>query len=144
MNSNNTGIYYSPPSGTGLITNTTGIAFNSNQTLYSIYPSTPTSDIFHLSSNGVKIVTVTKDGEIIWHQPNVRTDVAVEEFSRLISLTVEQKAGVQDSVKARIRDSVFEDLISIATTKGPMTASDLTDLLKASKIIENLKGKVDL
>ncbi len=88
---------------------------------------------------GSEIVRLNKDGTVTWAE-DINVDEAAESFSKAISLGVEMQIGITQSVKLRMRDSVFEDLIEIAKEKGSLTADDLTYLLKASKIIEKLKG----
>jgi hypothetical protein len=89
--------------------------------------------------NGKDIVTVENDGTITWAD-TINIDEAAEAFGQVLTLSVEMRSGITSAVKSRIRDSVFEDLISIAQDKGSLTAEDLTYLLRSSKIIENLKG----
>jgi hypothetical protein len=79
------------------------------------------------------------DGSVTW--PNgIEIDEAAEAFGKSLQLGAEMRAGINKSVKLKMRDSVFEDLISIAKEKGSLTAEDLTYLLEASKIVEKLKG----
>ena len=89
--------------------------------------------------NNKDIVTIENDGTVTW-AGDIDVDEAAEAFGRVLSLSTEMRSGITSGVKSRIRDSVFEDLISIARDKGSLTAEDLTYLLRSSKIIENLKG----
>lgn len=120
--------------GTGnIMTNYTTSAMNS------ISISQPPNVISIRGPNNKAIVTIENDGSVTW-AGDINIDEAAEAFGRALSLSVEMRAGITSAIKSRIRDSVFEDLISIARDKGSLTAEDLTYLLRSSKIIENLKG----
>jgi hypothetical protein len=98
--------------------------------------------IFTLTNRkGETVFSVDNDGKIIW-QSTIESDVkeAAENFSSYIGLEVEKKAGIYDTTKRKIRDSIFNDLIKIAVEKGSLNADDLTYLLEASKMLEKLKG----
>lgn len=100
----------------------------------------PTSIIsFYSQNSSQEIVKLKLDGSVEWAN-GVDIDAAAEAFGKSLILGAEQKAGITHSVKLKMRDSVFEDLINIAKEKGPLTAEDLTYLLEASKIVEKLKG----
>ena len=116
-----------------IITNYTTSAMNS------ISISQPPNVMSIRSPNGKDIVTIENDGTITWAD-TIDVDAAAEAFGQVLTLSVEMRAGITNTVKSRIRDSVFEDLISIAQDKGSLTAEDLTYLLRSSKIMENLKG----
>lgn len=102
-------------------------------------PPPPPTSIVTISNNSKEIVSIKPDGSVVWAH-GIDIDAAAEAFSKSISLGVELAAGLTKSTKLRMRDSVFEDLISIAKEKGSLTAEDLTYLLQASKIVEKLKG----
>jgi formyltetrahydrofolate synthetase len=133
--------------GTGY-TYTTGIVTAANPPYYGItgganfggyaMPS-PTAD-FNLSVGGKDIVRITNEGHVIWNNDNIDIDAAAEAFKRSISMGVELKAGITEKTKRDMRDSIFEDIISIAKDKGSITAEDLTYLLQAAKIMDKLKG----
>ena len=93
------------------------------------------------STNG-EIVRLNKDGSVTWSD-EIAVDAAAEAFAKTLTLGAELAAGITQSVKYQMRDSVFEDIISIAREKGSLTADDLTYLLEASKIVEKLKGPKD-
>lgn len=104
-------------------------------------PGFPYKDpnIMSLSSQGKEIVKLTHEGEVIWAN-DINVDEAAEAFSKSISLGAELCASVTKNVKSKIRDSVFEEIIEIAKTKGSLTVDELTLMLEASKIMEKLKG----
>jgi hypothetical protein len=99
----------------------------------------PTHIIAFSKPSSQEIVRLNLDGSVTW--PNgIEIDEAAEAFGKSLQLGAEMRAGINKSVKLKMRDSVFEDLISIAKEKGSLTAEDLTYLLEASKIVEKLKG----
>ena len=122
-------------------TNYTGIGNTYNIGSYVLPPEDPSTIIIFYSSNinKTEIVRLNKDGSVKWAN-GIEIDEAAESFSKSLSIGVEMKVGITQGVKYRMRDSVFEDLISIAEEKGPLSAEDLTYLLSASKIVEKLKG----
>jgi len=87
-----------------------------------------------------EIVRLDSDGSVKWANNVIDIDAAAEAFANSLTLGAEYMAGITQSVKYKMRDSVFEDLINIAKEKGQLTAEDLTYLLEASKIVEKLKG----
>lgn len=87
-----------------------------------------------------EIVRLDSDGSVKWANNVIDIDAAAEAFANSLTLGAEHMAGITQSVKYKMRDSVFEDLINIAKEKGQLTAEDLTYLLEASKIVEKLKG----
>jgi hypothetical protein len=91
-----------------------------------------------LNEHGLPIVTVNSDGETIWHN-KIDIDEAADALGKSLYLSAELKSGITETSKRKMRDSIFEDLISIAKEKGSLTAEDLTYLLSASKIVEKLK-----
>ena len=95
--------------------------------------------IFSKPSNNQEIVRLNIDGSVTWAS-EIDIDAAAEAFGQSLQMGAEMKAGISKSVKLRMRDSVFEDLIGIAKEKGSLTAEDLTYMLEASKIVEKLKG----
>lgn len=96
--------------------------------------------ILTIMNDGKEIVTLTKDGRVEWAD-GIRIDEASESFAKALTISSELVAGIDKRVKSDMRNSVFNDLISIAKDKGSLTADDLTYLLEASKIMEKLKGK---
>ena len=91
-------------------------------------------------TNNKEIVRLNRDGTVVWDR-DIDEDEAAKAFSRSLTLATELQAGITQRVKLDMRDSVFNDLIEIAKSKGPLSADDLTYLLAASKIVEKLKGK---
>lgn len=122
--------------GTGYTTYTT---VGSGLGIGSIFTVSPPSHIFKLENNGKEVVRLNLDGSVEWAD-SIDVDVAAKEFAKALQLGAEQKAGITNSVKLKMRDSVFNDIINIAKEKGSLTADDLTYLLEASKIVEKLKG----
>lgn len=89
--------------------------------------------------HGQEIVKMDSEGVVTWAN-GIDVNEAAEAFGRSLSLGAEFKAGLTERVKRNMRDSVFEDIITIAKEKGSLTAEDLTFLLQSSKIMEKLKG----
>lgn len=102
-------------------------------------PSPSPTSIITWSTGSKEIVRMNIDGTITWAD-GYQIDEAAEAFARAMSLGSEFAAGVTRRVKSDMRDSVFADIIEIAKEKGSLTAEDLTYLLRASKIVEKLKG----
>lgn len=98
----------------------------------------PTS-VIQFQSAGKEIVKLNMDGSVTWGN-DINIDAAAEAFAQSLQLGAEMRAGISNAVKLKMRDSIFEDLISIAKEKGSLSAEDLTYLLEASKIVEKLKG----
>ncbi len=97
-----------------------------------------------LSINGVnnqEIVRITCDGEVIWAN-GYQIDEAAEILARSLHLGAEISAGIRNSTKQKMRDVVFEEMISMAQEKGSLTADELTYLWQAAKIMDKLKGVV--
>lgn len=90
-------------------------------------------------STGGEIVRLNTDGSVVWAQ-GIDIDEAADSFARSIRIGAEMQAGLTQSVKQEMRNTVFEELIEIAKEKGPLSAEELTYLLQASKIMEKLKG----
>ncbi len=105
----------------------------------SIYTPPAPTHLITLSNAGKEIVKLLPDGSVVWND-EIKVNEAAEAFSRSLSMGSEIAAGISKKAKSRIRDSIFEDIISIAKDKGSLTAEDLTYLLEASKIMEKLKG----
>jgi hypothetical protein len=99
----------------------------------------PTTHIVQFNNSGSEIVRLNLDGTVTW-AGGIDIDAAADAFSKSLQLGAEIRASITKSVKLKMRDSVFEDLINIAKEKGSLTAEDLTYLLEASKIVEKLKG----
>jgi hypothetical protein len=107
----------------------------------SIFTMTPPTNIvtFSKPSTNQEIVKLNVDGSVTWAN-GIDVDAAAEAFGQSLQIGAELRAGITKTVKLKMRDSVFEDLINIAKEKGSLTAEDLTYLLEASKIVEKLKG----
>lgn len=108
-------------------------------TYASIQQQQPTSIIRFMTDNGTEIVRMDVDGTVVWAN-GIELDEAAKCFAKSMRMGAEISAGITKKVKLEMRDSVFNDIISIAKEKGSLTAEDLTFLLEASKIIEKLKG----
>ena len=95
--------------------------------------------IFRINDiDGKEIVSIYNNGSVIWNN-KLKLDEAAKEFSTMISLSAEKAIHVTNSIKLKMRDSIFQDIIKIAKEKGPLSAEELTYLLEASKIVEKLK-----
>lgn len=131
--------------GTGVIGNITaanpsfGTIYSTGYGYASMGVSQQSSVIAIRGTTGDEIVRLNKDGSVTWSD-EIAIDAAAEAFSKTLTLGAELAAGITQSVKYKMRDSVFEDIINIAREKGSLTADDLTYLLEASKIVEKLKG----
>ncbi len=78
----------------------------------------------------------------VYWSKDIDIDEAATAFGKSIQLGAEISVGITYGVKQRMRDVVFEEIISMAQEKGSITAEELTYLHKAAKIIDKLKGKV--
>lgn len=132
VNTGMTGTTYTIPSPTYTFPGTT----------FTFTPPVKSHIVAFNDNNGREIVRLNLDGTVTWN-PDIEIDEAAEKFSKTLALGAEISAGLNQRIKLRMRDSVFEDLINIAKEKGSLTAEDLTYLLEASKIIEKLKGAKD-
>ena len=101
--------------------------------------TSPSSIVAFNSANNGEIVRLNCDGTVTWAN-GYNIDEASEAFAKVISIGAELSVGITQSVKQKMRDSVFNDLIDIAKEKGSLSVEDLTYLLTASKIVEKLKG----
>ena len=114
--------------------------YNNNLQTGNITFHTPKSSLLSISdTNNKELVRMDNDGTVIWGS-TMNIDEAAEAFGKTLTLGAEISAGITKRVKLEMRDSVFNDLIDIAKEKGSLTADDLSYLLKASKIVEKLKG----
>lgn len=104
-----------------------------------IFNPMPNNLVTVWSSSNKEIVRLNADGSVTWNS-EIDVDAAAEAFGRALTMGAELSAGITKRVKLKMRDSIFEDIISIAKEKGSLTADDLTYLLEASKIVEKLKG----
>jgi len=87
-----------------------------------------------------EIVRLNDDGTVTWAN-DIDVDEAAFALGQSLTLNVENSAGLTYAVKQRMRDTVFEEMISMAKEKGGLTADDLTYLHQAAKIMDKLKGK---
>jgi hypothetical protein len=122
---------------------TTGGQNATSQFSANVYPSMGVTQapphIFQLYQQNKEIVRLTDDGKVVWAN-GFEVDEAAEALGKTMVLSSEIRSGITKRVKADMRDSIFNDLISIAEKKGSLSAEDLTFLLEASKIMEKLKG----
>ena len=131
-NSTSTGPYYATiTSGTSTYASPTYTVSNSSLS------ATP---LVIYDTNNKEIVRLNRDGTVVWAR-DIDDDEAAAAFSRSLQFGAEISVGITQRVKLDMRDSIFNDLIEIAKSKGPLSADDLTYLLAASKIVEKLKGK---
>ena len=87
-----------------------------------------------------EIVRLNEDGTVVWGD-GIKVDEAVEAFGEVLKLNLENNSGLTHAVKQRMRDTVFEEIISMARDKGSLTVDDLTYLHQAAKIMDKLKAK---
>jgi hypothetical protein len=128
-----------------------GVLSAGQLTASTIYASQATGYSFHgaydvnapvikFCDNTNEIVRLERDGTVIWGD-TIDIDAAAESFSKSLTMGSELAAGITYATKLRMRDTVFEEIISIAKSKGPLSVEDLTYLLQSSKIVEKLKGR---
>jgi hypothetical protein len=86
-----------------------------------------------------EIVRIEHDGTIVWAN-GIKIDEAAQAFGTSLKLGAEYSVGLTTSVKQRIRDDIFNNIIDIARERGSLTVDDLTFMLESSKIMEKLKG----
>ncbi len=91
------------------------------------------------SRKGVPIVRIDPFGEVIWDaQPN-ETEAA-EALRRSFRISTEMAAGVTETTKMNIRNSVFEEILSVVQKHGTINEEQLTFLWEGAKIMDKLKG----
>lgn len=93
---------------------------------------------FNIPNKGA--ITLNCDGTVTWPD-DVTVDEAAERFASSLSLGAELIAGITYKTKTNMRDTVFEEVISMAKKKGSLTAEELTFLWEGAKIMDKLKGK---
>lgn len=113
--------------------------FHASGTIIGSYGYIQSDKVITLANGGKELVSLDKNGKVTWAN-DIELDEAAEAFEKLLVISAELKAGISQTVKLKMRDSIFESLIGIAKEKGSLTADDLTYLLEASKIVEKLKG----
>jgi len=89
--------------------------------------------------NSNEIVRLNRDGTVVWAN-GIHVNEAAAAFGKTLSIGGELAAGITDAVKRRMRDAVFEEIISIAKEKGSLTEEDLTYFWQSAKIVDKLKG----
>jgi len=110
--------------------------------LGSVYTTTQTaqsSSLVSLSNGGKELVRLERDGTVIWEE-GVTIDEAAEAFSKMLRLSAELSAGISYGTKQRMRDAVFQEIVSMAEEKGSLSHEELTFLWQAAKIMDKLKG----
>jgi hypothetical protein len=123
----------------GTIGSAMGIGAGTTSISNSSWPSAQRPNIF-TDPVGKEIVRILEDGTVKWAD-GIKIDEAAKALSESFVLGYELSAKITYSIKQRMRDSVFEEMISMAEEKGSITAEDLTFLWRAAKIIDKLKGK---
>lgn len=93
-----------------------------------------------MNSPTKEIVRICSDGSVKWND-EIQIDAAAEALSKSLKLGVEIAAGITSRVKKEIRNSVFEDLITLAKEKGTLTADDVEYALRCCKIMDKLYEK---
>jgi hypothetical protein len=109
----------------------TTMAYKSPSTVLSLY-----------GTNNKELVKIEKDGTVKWAE-DATVDEAATAFAKTLAMGVERSAGITYGVKQRMRDAVFEEMISMAKEKGSLTSDDLTYLWQAAKIMDKLKGATE-
>ena len=104
-------------------------------TLGSMQPT----NILVVSNAGNEIVRVDVNGKVTWAD-HINVDEAAKALAQSIRIGAELQAGITKSVKANMRDTVFEEIIEIAKKNGSLTLDELTFMYESSKIMEKLKG----
>lgn len=100
--------------------------------------SEPTPQALSLNdSNGKEILTITSEGEIIWHQTD-KSSEAAEILTSAIVMTVETKAGIKQN-REEWEARITEALVS-AAEKEPLTPEALTDVIGKCIMIDRLSG----
>jgi hypothetical protein len=90
-------------------------------------------------ANGTTLLTVHNDGLVEW-AGDIDVDKASIAFASSLSIGVERAVGITTLKKQQLRDAVFEEIISMAKSKGSLTADDLTFLHQSAKIMDKLSG----
>lgn len=142
-----TGATISPGGGIGGAIS--GNSITSGSIYNTIWPAVPSSASYVVGSNdiltiysqsGKKLMSMSTDGSVEWDDSVEKTE-AVNTLGTLLQLSAEQKSGISQAVRHRMRDVFFAELISIAKENGPLSSDDLTKMLEASKIVERMKGE---
>lgn len=115
------------------------IMANGTSTTWTI-PNHKMSPLIINGQGNTELVRLNHDGTVTWAD-TINVDEAAKAFGQVLTLSVENSAGLTYAVKQRMRDTVFEEIISMAKDRGSLTADDLTYLHQAAKIIDKLKGK---
>ena len=89
--------------------------------------------------DGTEIVRIEKDGTVIW-KSGIYIDEAAVALGKSLSLGAEMAIGITNIVKQKMRDAVFEEMISLVKEKGTLDEVDLTYLWQAAKIMDKLRG----
>jgi hypothetical protein len=97
------------------------------------------TNILVVSNAGNEIVRVDVNGKVTWAD-HINVDEAAKALAQSIRIGAELQAGITKSVKANMRDTVFEEIIEIAKKNGSLTLDELTYMYESSKIMEKLKG----
>ena len=126
--SNGVGAYYAPYNPIGASASGYAITKPSSKNIISLH-----------GNNNDLIVTLENDGSVVWAD-GINIDEAATAFSSAVTLGAERIAGISTGTKQRIRDAVFEEMISMCNEKGSLTSDDLTYLWQAAKIMDKLKG----
>lgn len=129
------------------LTASNGITYtNSNSAYYttSYYGSrfSVTNDkIVFYDGTGKEMVHLSDDGKVIWNG-NIQIDAAAEAFGNALNLGAELSAGITENTKINVRNMVFDEIIKVAEEEGPLSAQQLTFMLRSCKIVDKLKGKI--
>ncbi len=101
-----------------------------------VEPMSPS--VFQISdTNSEPIMTITNEGEVIWHKPNEAGDAA-DIFCDQVQIRIENTAGIKQNRK-EWEDRILEALKKRAEIE-PLTPEVLTGVFQKCIMIDKLKG----
>ena len=109
---------------------------------FSYNPSAINSILSIYNTSGTEIVRIDIDGSVQWNGP-VDVTGAADALCKSLTLSVEIQSGIRKNTKAKIRDQLCEELISMAEEKGNLSAEDLRFFLRSAKIVEKLDSSFE-
>lgn len=101
--------------------------------------SSPPSNIISINSTVGPIVIVKPDGTIEWPD-GVDITTAAEAFGKCLQLGTELSAGINKSVKQRMKDQCREGLKEYAELHGPLSVEDIERYFQEEKVFDILQG----
>lgn len=98
------------------------------------------TDILNIvDQNAEKILTITEDGDVIWHQP-AKANEATELLINSLHLTMERYAGIKKT-RQQWERGIRNGLRKAVEREGKLTAEDIDNVFKKVKMIEKLRGE---